>query len=228
MAAYRDLPQSTLLALAAKDLAGGLPQIGTLVLAPDLLTSLMSRLASADPAARRAARRRSGEPRAPGGARAPPHRAGGAGGPARHPRAGRVLPAHQGPPDRGPGGPARRADGRDGRGVLRDTGRLAAGHGRARRPAPVPVRPGRHRGRGRPGRPGRQPRQIPRRPADRRHRPRARAQPGRPGPAPARRVRRSARARRPQGRRRAERRRRASSGSPWSPPRPTTGSGSPG
>src|SRR5580693_2256 len=32
VAAYRDLPQSTLLALAAKDLAGGLPQIGTLVL----------------------------------------------------------------------------------------------------------------------------------------------------------------------------------------------------
>src|ERR1700723_1127041 len=46
VAAYRDLPQSTLLALAAKDLAGGLPQIGTLVLAPDLLTSLMSPLAS--------------------------------------------------------------------------------------------------------------------------------------------------------------------------------------
>ena len=50
VAAYRDLPQSTLLALAAKDLAGGLPQIGTLVLAPDLLTSLISRLASGDPA----------------------------------------------------------------------------------------------------------------------------------------------------------------------------------
>jgi uncharacterized membrane protein YqiK len=51
VAAYRDLPQSTLLALAAKDLAGGLPQIGTLVLAPDLLSSLMSRLASGDSAA---------------------------------------------------------------------------------------------------------------------------------------------------------------------------------
>jgi regulator of protease activity HflC (stomatin/prohibitin superfamily) len=51
VAAYRDLPQSTLLALAAKDMAGGLPQIGTLVLAPDLLTSLMSRLASGDPEA---------------------------------------------------------------------------------------------------------------------------------------------------------------------------------
>ncbi len=46
VAAYRDLPQSTLLALAAKDLAGGLPPIGTLVLAPDLLASLMSRLAA--------------------------------------------------------------------------------------------------------------------------------------------------------------------------------------
>jgi hypothetical protein len=51
VAAYRDLPQSTLLALAAKDLAGSLPQIGTLVLAPDLLASLMSQLASGGPAA---------------------------------------------------------------------------------------------------------------------------------------------------------------------------------
>lgn len=44
-------PQSTLLALAAKDLANGLPQIGTLVLAPDLLASLASRLTSAAPEA---------------------------------------------------------------------------------------------------------------------------------------------------------------------------------
>ena len=51
VAVYGDLPQSTLLALAAKDLAGGLPPIGTLVLAPDLLASLMSRLASGSPAA---------------------------------------------------------------------------------------------------------------------------------------------------------------------------------
>jgi regulator of protease activity HflC (stomatin/prohibitin superfamily) len=50
VAAYRDLPQPTLLALAAKDLAGGLPQIGTLVLAPDLLASLMSRLTAGGPA----------------------------------------------------------------------------------------------------------------------------------------------------------------------------------
>jgi len=48
VAAYRDLPQPTLLALAAKDLAGGLPQIGTLVLAPDLLTTLMARLTAGD------------------------------------------------------------------------------------------------------------------------------------------------------------------------------------
>lgn len=44
VAAYRDLPQATLIALAAKDLAGSLPQIGTLVLAPDLLASLLSRV----------------------------------------------------------------------------------------------------------------------------------------------------------------------------------------
>jgi len=46
-AAYRDLPQAGLLAMAAKDLAGNLPQIGTLVLAPDMLASLLSHLASA-------------------------------------------------------------------------------------------------------------------------------------------------------------------------------------
>jgi regulator of protease activity HflC (stomatin/prohibitin superfamily) len=43
-AAYRDLPQGMVVALAAKDLAGGLPRIGTLVLAPDTLTSLLARL----------------------------------------------------------------------------------------------------------------------------------------------------------------------------------------
>jgi regulator of protease activity HflC (stomatin/prohibitin superfamily) len=48
VAAYRDLPQATLLALAAKDLAGGLPRIGTLVLAPDTLASLLARLAAGD------------------------------------------------------------------------------------------------------------------------------------------------------------------------------------
>lgn len=44
VAAYRDLPQASVLALAAKDLAGSLPRIGTLVLAPDMLTQLLSRL----------------------------------------------------------------------------------------------------------------------------------------------------------------------------------------
>jgi hypothetical protein len=46
VAAYRDLPSSTLLALAAKDLAGSLPQIGTLVISPDMLASLLAKLAS--------------------------------------------------------------------------------------------------------------------------------------------------------------------------------------
>jgi regulator of protease activity HflC (stomatin/prohibitin superfamily) len=45
VAAYRDLPQGTLLGLAAKDLAGSLPQIGTLVLAPDTVASLLAKLA---------------------------------------------------------------------------------------------------------------------------------------------------------------------------------------
>ena len=47
VSAYRDLPQASVLALAAKDLAGSLPQIGTLVLAPDLLAPLLSNLAAA-------------------------------------------------------------------------------------------------------------------------------------------------------------------------------------
>lgn len=45
VANYRDLPPATLLGLAARDLAGGLPQIGTLVLAPDTLATLLARLA---------------------------------------------------------------------------------------------------------------------------------------------------------------------------------------
>jgi regulator of protease activity HflC (stomatin/prohibitin superfamily) len=45
VAIYRDLPQATLLALAAKDLAASLPQIGSIVLAPDLLTPLLAKLA---------------------------------------------------------------------------------------------------------------------------------------------------------------------------------------
>ncbi len=47
VSAYRDLSQASLLALAAMDLAGGLPQIGTLVLAPDLLTPLLAKLTAA-------------------------------------------------------------------------------------------------------------------------------------------------------------------------------------
>lgn len=44
VANYRDLPPATLLALAAKDLAGGLPQIGTLVLAPDTVATLLAQV----------------------------------------------------------------------------------------------------------------------------------------------------------------------------------------
>ncbi len=49
VAAYRDLPQATVLALAAKDLSGSLPQIGTLMLTPDLLAPLLARLTTAAP-----------------------------------------------------------------------------------------------------------------------------------------------------------------------------------
>jgi regulator of protease activity HflC (stomatin/prohibitin superfamily) len=45
VANYRDLPPATILGLAAKDLAGGLPQIGTLVLAPDTVATLLAQLA---------------------------------------------------------------------------------------------------------------------------------------------------------------------------------------
>jgi regulator of protease activity HflC (stomatin/prohibitin superfamily) len=41
---YRDLGEATLLGLALKDLAGQLPNIGTLVITPDLLTSALGRL----------------------------------------------------------------------------------------------------------------------------------------------------------------------------------------
>ncbi|HXW88379.1 MAG TPA: SPFH domain-containing protein [Streptosporangiaceae bacterium] len=44
VAAYRDLPPGTLLALAAHEMAGNLPQIGTLVVSPDLLTPLLTRI----------------------------------------------------------------------------------------------------------------------------------------------------------------------------------------
>lgn len=44
LAAYRDVQAATLLALAAKDLAGHLPEIGSLVITPDLVSSLLARL----------------------------------------------------------------------------------------------------------------------------------------------------------------------------------------
>ena len=46
MAAYADVDQATLVGMALRELAGNLPQIGTLNLTPDLLTTLAERLAS--------------------------------------------------------------------------------------------------------------------------------------------------------------------------------------
>jgi hypothetical protein len=45
--AYQHLPPAGLLALAAKEVAGSLPQIGTLVMAPELITSLLARMSAA-------------------------------------------------------------------------------------------------------------------------------------------------------------------------------------
>jgi regulator of protease activity HflC (stomatin/prohibitin superfamily) len=47
VAAYSGLAQRSILALAAKDLAGSLPQIGSLVLTPELLTPLLANLSTA-------------------------------------------------------------------------------------------------------------------------------------------------------------------------------------
>ena len=47
VAAYRDLSQASLLGLAAKELAASLPQIGSLVLAPDLLAPQLAKLTAA-------------------------------------------------------------------------------------------------------------------------------------------------------------------------------------
>jgi regulator of protease activity HflC (stomatin/prohibitin superfamily) len=44
--AYRDIDQARLLALALKELAGNLPAVDTLVLSPDMLTPLLTRLAT--------------------------------------------------------------------------------------------------------------------------------------------------------------------------------------
>ncbi|HSK95613.1 MAG TPA: hypothetical protein VK891_03270, partial [Euzebyales bacterium] len=46
LAAYRDIAPATLLGLALRELAGRLPDIGTLNLTPDLLTPLLARLAN--------------------------------------------------------------------------------------------------------------------------------------------------------------------------------------
>lgn len=46
VAAYRDLPEATLLGLAVNELAGQLPQIGTLVISPDLLAPVLAKLAT--------------------------------------------------------------------------------------------------------------------------------------------------------------------------------------
>ncbi|HUQ61340.1 SPFH domain-containing protein [Lentzea sp.] len=43
--AYREVPESTLYALAAKELAGNLPEIGSINLTPDLLQPILTRLA---------------------------------------------------------------------------------------------------------------------------------------------------------------------------------------
>lgn len=44
LAAYRELDAATIIGLAVKELAGNLPQIGTLTLTPDLLTPILARL----------------------------------------------------------------------------------------------------------------------------------------------------------------------------------------
>jgi regulator of protease activity HflC (stomatin/prohibitin superfamily) len=46
LAAYRDVPESVLYALALEKLAGQLPQIGELTIAPDVVTKLVGRLAN--------------------------------------------------------------------------------------------------------------------------------------------------------------------------------------
>lgn len=43
--AYRDVPESVLYALAAKELAGNLPEIGSITLTPDLIQPVLARLA---------------------------------------------------------------------------------------------------------------------------------------------------------------------------------------
>jgi regulator of protease activity HflC (stomatin/prohibitin superfamily) len=49
VAIYRDLPQATLLGLAAREVAGKLPPIGSLVLTPDLLAPVLAKLGARTP-----------------------------------------------------------------------------------------------------------------------------------------------------------------------------------
>ena len=49
LAAYRDVDAATLVGLALRELAGNLPQVGTLAVTPDLLTPVLARLAGAGP-----------------------------------------------------------------------------------------------------------------------------------------------------------------------------------
>lgn len=64
LAAYRDLEAATLFGLAVKELAGHLPEIGTLTITPDLLTPILARLASGgDPKAPTPAAADNAEPR---------------------------------------------------------------------------------------------------------------------------------------------------------------------
>jgi hypothetical protein len=49
LAPYAGLPQATLLALAVRELAGQLPQIGSLVLSPDLLAPVLAGLTRGQP-----------------------------------------------------------------------------------------------------------------------------------------------------------------------------------
>ena len=117
LAAYRDLPEQLLWTQALRELAGDLPHIDSLVLTPDLLAPLLARLGTGSRRERHSPRRR----------RPPGHRARGAPGPARDPRAGRVLPAYAGPRSRRRRGPAPASNGRLAHGLRGDPHRLAAG-----------------------------------------------------------------------------------------------------
>ena len=152
---HAEVDAATLHALTG-DAARGEPAAHReLTVSPDVLTGLLAKLGGAGgPGARR-------ESRAAGGARPPHHRVRGAAGPARHARAGRLLPAPAGPGHRG-GGRAAPADAAGaGRGGGRGAADLASGPGGAGGPGPVPVRARGRGGRGRAGRAGGQRREVP-------------------------------------------------------------------